>query len=317
MAARNNIDRDVIANPGEPVRQHRKKKKHEVPAHLKGTRMAKLIQNGKKVPAMPHNKTLEEIYEMDQDDPAFKNPGSRPRTTGLITPEKARSGEHSYIEIARADKQKRANERRARARKGEAVVTKAVEVLHDQGGRGRVKKKKGVSGKMEKVYDEEAVVAEGILNLDDWDDEELIRGYRRTRSGRFGQPPKFIPKEIQQEIFRRIAGRGDSKMRAAYLESIDGLVDLAHNSTSDKVRLDAIRELMNRVVGKVPDRVHIAQEQPYEQFLGDAIVPIGDEWEPEPQGEAVDLPALPPGDTPPPTGADWAGTKGAKEMPDG
>jgi hypothetical protein len=47
----------------------------------------------------------------------------------------------------------------------------------------------------------------------------------------------------------------------------------------------------------VPDRVHVATEQPWEQFLADSIQPVGDEWIPDAKGEDVDRPALPPGDS--------------------
>lgn len=287
MAARNNLDRDKIRDTEPTVMRKTKKKKKEVPEHLKGTRMAKGIRNGERpIPAIPKNKSLAEIREMDEDDPQFKvKPGQR-RSTGNITAEQIRNGEVDWTAAARADRQKRFNGRRARARKGEAVVVKAVEVLSDDQRASKGDRRKG-------VYDEDKVIAEGILSLDDWDDEELIRGYRRTRSGRFGQAPAFIPREIQQELFRRIVARGDKKMRAAYLTSVEQLAELAHTGQSEKVKLEAIKELMNRVVGKVPDRVHVATEQPWEQFLADSIQPVGDEWTPEPMGEAMDLPALP------------------------
>lgn len=251
----------------------------------KGSRMADPIMRGeRRAPKVPKNKGVAEIYEMDPDDKAFKHPQGNKRTTGNITPET--SDLFDWRDVMRSDKQRRMNGRRARGRKGEAVAVKAVQVLEQ--GTTSEQRRKG-------IYDEDLAVAEGILSLDDWDDEELIRGYRRGRSGQFGPPPKFIPAEIQQELFRRIAKRGDKKMRAAYLKSIEGLVELSENGSSEKVRLEAIRELMNRVVGKIPDRVHVSQEQPWEQFLSDAIIPMGDEQDQShPMGEAVDRPALPP-----------------------
>jgi hypothetical protein len=289
MAAKNNLDPKAVAEAEPTVMKVNKKKKREVPEHLKGTRMAKPIRNGERsVPAVPKNKSLAEIVEMDPDDPQFKNNPGRGRTTGAITPEQVRKGEVDWHDAAKGNKQRRSNRRRANARKGEAVVVKAVEVLDDdKRTNSQQRRKKG-------VYDEDVVIAEGLMNLDDWDDEELIRGYRRSRTGKFGPPPKFIPREIQQEIFRRMISRGDTKMRAAYLGSVEELTDLAHNGSSEKVKLEAIKELMNRVVGKVPDRVHVATEQPWEQFLADSIQPIGDEWMPEPMGPDADVPALPP-----------------------
>lgn len=294
MAAKNKLSPKAVAAAKPTVMKKAKKKKQPVPEYLKGTRMAKEIRNGERNPPhIPKGKSLKDIVEMDQDDPALKMKPGRPRTTGTITPKQARSDEVSWHDAAKHDRQKRFNERRARARKGEVVTVKAVEVLDKDKKTSSHTRKKG-------VYDEDVVIAEGLIDLDDWDDEELIRGYRRNRNGKFGVPPTFVPREIQQEIFRRIVSRGDRKMRAAYLVSVEQLTELAEGASSEKVRLESIRELMNRVVGKVPDRVHIATEQPWEQFLADSIQPIGDEWEPEPMGPDADVPRLP-------TGADYSG----------
>lgn len=126
------------------------------------------------------------------------------------------------------------------------------------------------------VYDEDRIIAEGIVTLDDWDNEELVRGYRRDRNGKFGTPPKYIPREVQQEAFRRLVQRGDRKMREAYMKTVEELIELAHNASSEKVRLEAQKELMNRTIGKVPDRLMVATDQPWEGILADSLVPISE-----------------------------------------
>lgn len=305
-AAKNKLNREAVGETEPTVKrvdQYRKRRKVVVPPELKGSRMGKAIKAKERTaPKVPKNKTLAEVLEMDPDDEGFKHKTTSRRTTGALTKEQLRSEEVDWLQAVRADKQRRFNGRRARARKGEATLVKAVEILDESQKTSKGKNRKG-------IFDEDVVIAEGILSLDDWDDEELIRGYRRERSGKFGQAPKFIPREVQQEIFRRIVTRGDKHMRGAYLGSIEALVDLAHGASSEKVKLEAIRELMNRVVGKVPDRVHVAQEQPWEAFLADSIEPIGDEWMPSaPVGEAVDTPD--PKTTNPkalPSGADYSG----------
>lgn len=211
-----------------------------------------------KPPPVPKNRSLAEIHDMDPDDPAFKHPdGSKRKYEG--------KKKISMAEATNADKQKRANERRARARKGEAEMVKAVEVLDK-----RASKSQASNG----VFDEDLAIAEGLLNLDDWDNEELIRGYRRGRSGQFGKPPKFIPRELQQQAFRQLVSRGDGKLKKAYIAAIEELVLLAKNARSEKVRLDAIKEIQERVVGKIPDRVHVAVEQPWEAMLADSFMPV-------------------------------------------
>lgn len=211
---------------------------------------------GRLPPPVPKNKSIQEIHEMDPDDPAFKHKRGRPR--------KERDPD-SLSDMMQADKQKRMNARRAKRRKNEAEIVKASEVLAER----KLTPRDG-------TMDEELAIAEGILELDEWDNEELIRGFRRNRDGKFGKPPKYIPRELQQEMFRRIVQRGEGVMRKAYMDSIEALIRLASEATSEKVQLEAIKELMSRVVGKVPDVIISAQAKPYEDILADSIVPISD-----------------------------------------
>ena len=257
---------DIDLNHTEPLIRK------EVKKNVKRKRVDKLPPTSRKnrelnaakyklPPAKPKNKSLAEIVAMDADDPAFKQPGGRPRVE--------RDPNDPKDAIA-SDAQKRANARRARARKGEAEISRAVEVLQDRGdAASKGQRRRGID-------DEDLVIAEGLLNLDDWDNEELIRGYRRSRDGSFGKPPKFVSRELVQQCFRALVSRGDGTMKKAYIRAVEELVELAHNGRSEKVRLDAIRELMERVVGKVPDRVHVATEEPWEAMLADSFVPVSE-----------------------------------------
>jgi hypothetical protein len=224
------------------------------------TRIADDVKTGGRLPPpVPPGRSLREVVDLDPDDPAFKHKRGRHR--------KVRDP-NDLRDMMAADKQGRMNARRAKARKNEATAVAAAEVME-----------KHVSRKESKelgVYDEDLAVAQGILDLDDWSNEELIRGYRKNRNGRFGKAPKYIPRELQQEMFRRVVQRGEGSMRKAYLESIERLIDLAQNASSEKVRLEAIKELMNRVVGKIPDIVITGQAKPYEDILADSLVPISD-----------------------------------------
>lgn len=204
--------------------------------------------------------TLEDLDQIDDDDPELKYTDTRPRSRMNAKSETA----HDDF---RQDKQRRANARRAKIRKHEAKV----EVVRKQ----NPEMVKANHSTVEVV--ENDLIVGGAIDLDDWDDTELIRGYRRNRDGKFGAPPKYIPREVQNETFRRLLRRGESKMREAYLQTVEGLVALARGAESEKVRLDAQKELMDRLVGKVPDKLKItAQEEPWQEFLADAVAPMGD-----------------------------------------
>jgi hypothetical protein len=252
----------------EPLVKTRNRTKPRKPAD----RVAKHSREGRRVnqnrllklPPVPKNKSLAEISEMDAHDEAFRHPQGR-RTKYDGDPE-----EMTLDELIRKDHQDRNNGRRAEVRKYESMTVKAVEVLDNHTNSKDHKKD---------IYDEDLAVAEGLLNLEDWDLEELIRGYRRGRSGKFGTAPKYIPREVQQQAFRVLISRGNRELNRAYVQSVMDLVQLAQEARSEKVRLEAIKEIQNRVVGKVPDKVQLTQESPYETILADAFVPI-DEVEP-------------------------------------
>lgn len=259
--------------------KRRKKRKRYDPKDR--TRVAAQVRKGNRLPPpVPKNKSLKEIEEMDPQDMSLRHGRKgRPRIyvkEGTDNEPKVPQEELTFAQLVRADQQRRTNHRRARVRRWEARVVKAQEVLETH-----TKSKDHAID----VYDEERAIAEGILDLEDWDNEELIRGYRRGRQGKFGPAPKYIPREIQQEAFRRLVHRGNRKLREAYMKTIEGLIDLAHNGESEKVRLEAVKELLNRIVGKVPDIVVGAQmEQPWESILGDSLIPFGED-----PGNTIDM----------------------------
>lgn len=251
----------------ETLRERKKPKPRKVKGGRKAakgqrTAIAKDVRKGKRrPPPVPEGKSLEEITEMDPDDPEFKHPQGRPRKHQDVPNE-----ELSWKESINKDKQKRANQRRAKVRKREAEIVKTEE---------RRRIERGVKGRRATgVALEDDMYAEGILDMDDWDDEELIRGYRRQRNGKFGRPPKYIPREIQQEAIKRIVKRGRKNLADAFIKSTETLVELAQSSESDKIRLEATKEVMNRVAGKVPEHLLVQGEAPYEAFLADSLEPM-------------------------------------------
>lgn len=115
-----------------------------------------------------------------------------------------------------------------------------------------------------------AMLAQGILKVEDLDDEELARGQLKDKNGVFtGRPPKLLPQELVQAMRREWLGRAESKLRAALMESgIGTLVDLAKNKNIDEsVRLRAAQTIIERTMGKVPDKIEIRAEDPVEQLF--------------------------------------------------
>jgi hypothetical protein len=263
---KNNLGRINITIPAEIKKRRRHGKRYAKGGH---TRVAVDVRKGIRKPPPVPNKDLKEIIAMDEHDEAFRHGATgHPRRwhniDGTVKEEPV-----SWKDKVRAYRQSKTNDRRARVRKHEAEVVVASKVLKTQ-------RKAQLDGQKIDIYDEDRLIAEAILNLDEWDNEELIRGYRRNRNGKFGVAPKYIPREIQQEAFRRLVARGERTLKGAYVKSIQELVDLAQNAGSEKVKLDAIKTVIERVSGKVPDKVLVAREEPWEGILADAIVPLSE-----------------------------------------
>lgn len=212
---------------------------------------------------VPKNKSLQEIKDMDPESEEFRHRRGAKRNPRRHTDD---TKELSLKELVAREKQKSATTKRAKARKAEAVTAKAMEVTHKQ--------RRTHEG--EPVEDEEMLVAEGVLDLDDWDNEELVRGYRRARNGKFPAPPKYIPREVQQEALRRLYRRGERKMQEAYMAIVEGQIELATTAESEKVRLEAQKAIQERLVGKVPDTVRVGVEAPWQDWLADSLIPVGE-----------------------------------------
>lgn len=110
----------------------------------------------------------------------------------------------------------------------------------------------------------------GGLTVEDLDDEELARGQLKASDGTFrGRPPSVVPAELVQAMRREWLSRAEAKLREALLEKgIGTLTALAGNAAIDPaVRLRAADKLIERTMGKVPDRIHFAAEDPVESLF--------------------------------------------------
>lgn len=115
-----------------------------------------------------------------------------------------------------------------------------------------------------------ALFLNGKITVEDLDDEELSRGQLRALDGTFrGRPPRVVPSEMVQAMRREWLKRAEAKLRDALLEKgIGTLTELAGNENIDAaVRLRAAEKIIERTMGKVPDRVQLAAEDPVETLF--------------------------------------------------
>lgn len=110
----------------------------------------------------------------------------------------------------------------------------------------------------------------GLITVEDLDDEELAQGRLKASDGSFrGRPPTVIPAEMVQAMRREWMSRAQAKLREALMEvGLGGMIEIAKDKTVDpSVRLRAQMAIIERVMGKVPDKIEIAAEDPVEALF--------------------------------------------------
>jgi hypothetical protein len=122
-----------------------------------------------------------------------------------------------------------------------------------------------------------------LLNpsLDDWDDEELARGYRKDRNGHFtGRPPSLVPTEIHKEFVRRKLAEAQHALAAALPQAIETLKAICESPFSDeKARIRAAELIIERVMGKSTEHINLTnnEDPPWLVALHAGIVDVPDE----------------------------------------
>jgi len=110
----------------------------------------------------------------------------------------------------------------------------------------------------------------GEEDLSTWDMEELRQGRRRDSKGNFsGRPPKVIARPVYLELVRRILDEANLAILDLVMPAIVQLGAIIEGGAIDKedsIRLKAIQEVLNRVLGRPEQKVAVSSEQrPYQK----------------------------------------------------
>lgn len=116
----------------------------------------------------------------------------------------------------------------------------------------------------------------GELSVEDLDAEELAKGRVRCVDGTFrGRPRAEVPRAIYEAMQREILKRGEALWRESYEAAIMALVRVATDPNpmvKDGDRVTAAKYIVERVAGKVPDKLIVADADPWQQIIDDIIV---------------------------------------------
>lgn len=133
-------------------------------------------------------------------------------------------------------------------------------------------------------------ILRGELDLSVWSEEELIRGQRRASNGRFmGRPPKVVPKAIHDELVRRKMSRAFELLQESVVDAallLRSVVNDPEAAYAERIRAASL--ILDRVLGKTPERIQLEVEPPWATALRQALTerpPTGiisldaDSWE--------------------------------------
>jgi hypothetical protein len=123
-----------------------------------------------------------------------------------------------------------------------------------------------VKGRMAKLL-------RGELSVEDLDDEELARGYCKAKDGTFrGKPPGIIPRAMWTRMQRELFQRFDERLKSNLVETLDVVLELAKDRDIDAgTRLRAAQYVIDRTMGKTPEKITVSHEDPWETIINDVM----------------------------------------------
>ncbi|AYN58069.1 terminase small subunit [Mycobacterium phage Fowlmouth] len=112
---------------------------------------------------------------------------------------------------------------------------------------------------------------EGIITVDDLDDEELAQCGFKAKNGVIYKP-KNVPRELANAFQKAIFERANAELRGMVVDAAKTVGEIMNNKTNEPdIRLKAALSLIERGLGKTPNVVAITQDKPFEVVF-DAIL---------------------------------------------
>jgi hypothetical protein len=115
----------------------------------------------------------------------------------------------------------------------------------------------------------------GKDDLSEWDDEELRRGRKRDKNGGWqGRDPVIVPKAVHDELVKRTLSKANKLLTENLEAAVELLTDIMRDPDVDpKDRIKAIDMVMNRAMGREPQRLEIDPgDKPWQLALAHSIV---------------------------------------------
>ena len=98
-------------------------------------------------------------------------------------------------------------------------------------------------------------ILRGDEDVSQWTDEELQRGQRRDRNGKWcGRPPKIVPKAVHDELVRRTYSAAQRDITVSLEKAVKKMVSLIDDPDAEPaIQFNAAKFVIERVMGKTPE----------------------------------------------------------------
>jgi hypothetical protein len=111
--------------------------------------------------------------------------------------------------------------------------------------------------------------------------EELVRGKLKDKNGGFtGRAPSWVPHEFHRACMRELMKRGKELWQVNYLAAIEAMTQVASGKVKGATvrdRITAATFVIERLEGKTPEIVLVADESPWQTIISDIVAQVPDE----------------------------------------
>jgi hypothetical protein len=110
---------------------------------------------------------------------------------------------------------------------------------------------------------------DGTIDVSELDNEELARGYPKASDGSFrGRPPQVIPTALHNRMRKELFERAEVQLKKDLPDAAKFMSEIIADEEVDvKIRLDAAKWLIERVMGKNPTQIQISADAPFMELL--------------------------------------------------
>jgi hypothetical protein len=132
------------------------------------------------------------------------------------------------------------------------------------------------------------LMRQGDMNMEEFVEqlspEELVRGQIKDRGGKFrGAPPQWVPRAFHRACIAELMKRGRYLWQDNYLKAIETMSDIASGKgaigklATPGERIKAAQFVIERLEGKIPERLMIAEDKKWEAVLEGIVAEVPDD----------------------------------------